>query len=337
MSSISSQIDQESRHTNWRRLLLTNEFGLLGLIILFGVLFYAFNAGFLSSFNIGAMSRAAAINVMIGFSMMVVIASGGLSLAVGAIGVCAAMTCGWLLEVAGLPWPLAIVAAVLLGGILGTVNGVLVVRTGLHSFIVTLATMSLFFGVMIFLSQAQTFREIPTTFVAFGRLKILGLSAMLIPTTLVAIGLVTLYRFTRIGKEMLAAGSSANAALLSGVRVGRTIVYCHALSGAIAAIAALFLLARNGAAIPSMAGQLGQDWLLIAFLGPVLGGALLTGGKVSVVGAFLGAILVTMLSNGLLLMQIGEFWLQSCLGALLLFSVLLDLARRSYLDRRLLS
>ena len=66
---------------------------------------------------------------------------------------------------------------------------------------------------------------------------------------------------------------------------------------------ALLVVARNGAAIPSMAGQLGQDWLLPAFLGPVLGGTLLSGGRVSVVGTFLGAVLVTMLTNGLLLLK----------------------------------
>ena len=94
------------------------------------------------------------------------------------------------------------------------------------------------------------------------------------------------------------------------------------------------MVARNGAAIPSMAGQLGQDWLLPAFLGPVLGGTLLSGGKVSVLGTLLGAILVTMLTNGLLLLQIGEFWVQACLGVLLLAAVLIDKARRSFLARR---
>jgi ribose transport system permease protein len=75
---------------------------------------------------------------------------------------------------------------------------------------------------------------------------------------------------------------------------------------------------------------------LLAFLGPVLGGALLGGGRVSVIGALLGAVLVTMLSNGLLLLQIGEFWVQACLGVLLLVAVLIDLARRSYLAHRML-
>ena len=93
------------------------------------------------------------------------------------------------------------------------------------------------------------------------------------------------------------------------------------------------VVARTGAAIPSMAGDLGQDWLLPAFLGPVLGGTALAGGRVSVLGAFLGSVLVSELTNGLLQYRIGEFWVQTWLGLLLLIAVLMDLARRSFLAR----
>ncbi|MGA1127399.1 MAG: ABC transporter permease, partial [bacterium] len=82
-----------------------------------------------------------------------------------------------------------------------------------------------------------------------------------------------------------------------------------------------------GAAIPSMTGHIGQDWLLPAFLAPVLGGTLLSGGKVSVLGTFFGAVLVSLLTNGLLLLQVSEFWVQAVLGALLLSAVLLEKLR----------
>jgi len=112
------------------------------------------------------------------------------------------------------------------------------------------------------------------------------------------------------------------------------IVLCHVISGVLAGSAGLMLVSRTGAAIPSMAGQLGQDWLLPAFLGPVLGGTLLTGGRASVWGTLLGAFLVTLLTTGLLLLQVGVFWVQTWLGLLLLLAVLLDLVRRSYLTRK---
>ncbi len=317
------------------RLLLTNEFGLLVLIVAFAAIFYSLTPGFLSSFNQFALGRTAAVNILIGFSMMAVIVTGGLNLAVGAIGACAAMACGFLIEVAGLPWPLAVLGGLALGAGLGLLNGWAVVVTGLHSFIITLASMSIFFGAMIFLTRAESYRELPPGFSDFGRMKILGvISPLFLVAVAVGVALIVLYRFTSVGREMLAAGARPEAAELSGVRVGRIITLCHGLSGLIAAVAALLVVTRNGAAIPSMAGQLGQDWLLPAFLGPVLGGTLLTGGRVSVVGTFLGALLVTMLTNGLLLQQVGEFWIQSVLGLLLLLAVFMDKGRRAFLASR---
>lgn len=313
----------------------TNEFGLFALIILFGAFFALATPGFASVFNVFSLTRIMSIDIMIGFSMMVVIVTGGLNLAVGAIGVSAAMACGWLIEAAGVPYPVAILLALAFGAFLGAINGILIVRSGLHSFIITLATMSIFFGLMIYLTHAQAFRVIVPEFAQFGKLRLFGtVSALLIVSCIFAIALYVLYRFTPLGRQMLAAGANAAASELSGIRVDRTYIICHALSGALAGAAALMVVARNGAAIPSMAGHLGQDWLLPAFLGPVLGGTLLMGGRVSLLGTFLGSALVTMLTNGLLQLRVGEFWIQAMLGAILLFAVLLDLARRSYLQRR---
>ena len=314
---------------------LSNEFGLIALIALFAAAFGAATDGFLSPFNLFTLGRTMSIDIMIGFSMMVVIVTGGLNLSVGAIGACAAMTFGWLIEGAGLPWPLAVAGGLALAAGLGLINGFVITRSGLHSFIITLASMSVFFGVMLFLTRAQSFRAFPLEIAQFGKLRVFGsVSALLSVSVVVALALAALYRFTALGREMLAAGAKPAAAQMSGIRVSRIFILCHMLSGLLAAVAAFMVVARNGAAIPGMAGQLGQDWLLPAFLGPVLGGTLLTGGRVSVLGTFLGAAMVSMLTNGLLLLRVGEFWVQSFLGLLLLLAVLLDLARKSFLARR---
>src|ERR1700679_2258085 len=190
------------------RLLLTNEFGLIALIAIFGAIFALGTPGFGSQFNLFTLGRTMAIDIMIGFSMMVVIVTGGLNLSVGSIGVCAAMAMGWLLERIGLPVPLAIVGALALGGALGAVNGALIVRSGLHSFIITLATMSIFFGVMVFISRAQAFRNLPPELAAFGRMRIEGyVSALLLVSIVVGFGLTILYRLTPLGRDMLAAGA----------------------------------------------------------------------------------------------------------------------------------
>jgi ribose transport system permease protein len=156
---------------------------------------------------------------------------------------------------------------------------------GVHSFVVTLATMSLYFGAMLVLTRAEAFSGLPPGFTGFGRLRHFGWVSALVPVALgTALLLALLFRLTALGREILAAGANARAAALSGVAVGRAIVVAHALSGALAGLAGVMLAMRNSAAIPGMAGQLGADWLLPAFLAPVLGGTPLTGGAVSVSG-----------------------------------------------------
>ena len=156
------------------RFYLTNEFGLLVLIILFSVVFTISMPGFVSKFNLFAMGREAAINIVTGLAMMVVIVTGGLDLSVGAIGVCSAMAGGWLVQIVGLPWPLALLGALAVGGGLGFVNGWLVTRSGLHSFIITLRHHEHIFGAMIFLTHAQSFRELPAVISTFGHMKFFG-------------------------------------------------------------------------------------------------------------------------------------------------------------------
>jgi ribose transport system permease protein len=317
------------------QVLLSNEFGLLALNVVAAAIFATALPGFTSSFSLFTLSRQIGIDTMIGLAMMAVIVTGGLDLSVGAIGASSAMAFGFAAEWLGLPLALAIPSALALGALLGGINGTVVVRSGVHSFIITLASMSIFFGVMIYLSKAQAFNGLPADVTAFGRMKVFGpVSILLIVTLAVCGGLMVLYRLTRLGREILAAGANPRAAELSGVPVGRTVIICHMLTGALAALAGLMLTARTGAAVPSMAGHLGQDWLLPAFLAPVLGGTLLTGGRVSVIGTLLGAAFVTIITSGLLLMRVSEFWVQAFLGFMLLAAVLIDRARHTILKAR---
>ncbi len=317
------------------RFLLSNEFG-LGVLIALTVLIFAVTLdGFTSPFSLFTIGRQIGIDTMIGLAMMAVIVTGGLDLSVGAIGVCAAMVFGWLVQVLGLPLYLAVPLAALFGATLGFINGFTVVKSGVHSFIITLASMSIFFGVMIFLTKAAAFNGLPPEVAAFGKMRFFGLISPLLLISVTMCGaLVVFYRLTTLGRQMLAAGANPRAAELSGIRTGRVITACHVLTGLLAALAGLMVTARTGAAVPSMAGQLGQDWLLPAFLAPVLGGTLLSGGRVSVLGTLLGATFVNVMTSGLLLMRVGEFWILAFLGMMLLIAVLADRARQLFLKSR---
>jgi ribose transport system permease protein len=308
------------------------QLGLFAIVVGFWIFFASQAPGFLSSFNLFNLGREVARDIVIGFAQMVVLATGGMNLAVGAIGVCAVMTAGTLMQTLGVPVPLAIAGALALGAALGWVNGFAIVRSGVNSFIITLASANLFSGAMLIMTKAVPLNALPSEVGAFGRLKLAGvLSPLLIIAILIGAGLFILYRYAALGRRILAAGANARAAAMSGVPVNRVIVISHTLSGLLAAVAGMMVVARLGAAMPAVGGE---EWLLPSFLGPVLGGTLLSGGAVSVVGTVLGAALVTTLRSGLLVLQIGNFWLQLFLGLILLFAVLIDRYRGVYAERR---
>jgi len=310
---------------------ISAQFGLLVIIAGFWTVFSLRAPGFLSSFNLFTVGRALAIDIVIGFAQMAVLATGGMNLSVGSIGVCAVMAGGYLMQTLGLPVPIAIGGALLLGAALGWLNGFVITRTGVNSFIITLASANLYSGAMLILTKAVPLNGLPPEVGAFGKSRIAGVvSPLLLIAVAICAVLFVLYRYSSLGRRILAAGANSRAAEMSGVPVGRVVTISHALSGLLAAIAGMMVVARLGAAMPAVGGE---DWLLPSFLGPVLGGTLLSGGEVAVVGTMLGALLVTTIRSGLLVLQIGNYWLQLYLGVILLLAVLADRYRALYAER----
>jgi ribose transport system permease protein len=253
-----------------------------------------------------------------------------MNLAVGAIGICSVMAFGYLLQVLGLPIPVAVVATLLMGAAMGWLNGIAIVKTGVNSFIVTLASASLFSGAMLILSLAVPYNALPPAFGEFGKSAVGPVPGLLIVALGIGIALYVLFRHTVLGREILAVGASERAAQMSGVPVGRTITIAHMLSGALASAAAMMLTARLAAAMPSVAGD---DWLLHSFLAPIIGGTALAGGAVSVIGTMLGALLVSTIRSGLLILQVGNFWMPLFLGVFLLAAILLERYRAHLVQR----
>ena len=308
----------------------STQLGLFVILVLLWVIFSFASSGFLSKFNLNSLMRLVAVDVVIGFSQMVVLATGGMNLSVGAIGVCAVMFSGYLMQVLGWPIPFAIIGTLALGVALGGLNGLAIVLTRVNAFVVTLASASLFTGGMLILSKAVPLNQLPPDFGAFGRLMVGPVPALSLTALAIGVLLLIMFRYMTIGRQLLAVGANGRAARMSGVPVDRVTVYAHALSGALAAAAALLLTSRLGTAMPAGAGD---DWLLPSFLAPVIGGTALAGGAVSVVGTILGALLVATIRSGLLVLQIGNFWLQLFLGAFLLAAILVERARAALSTR----
>jgi len=308
----------------------SNQFGLFVILVILWVVFSSLAPGFLSRFSLNSLGRSVAIDVVVGFAQMVVLATGGMNLSVGAIGVCAVMMTGCLLQVVGLPIIVALPLVLVFGGILGWLNGFAITRTGVNSFIVTLATASLFMGGMLIFSQGVPLNGLPPELGAFAKSGVGRLPSLAIVALVIGAALYVFFQHTVLGRQVLAVGANARTAEMSGVPVDRIIVFTHTLSGVLAAAAAIMLTAKNSAALPAAAGD---DWLLPSFLAPVIGGTALAGGMVSVVGTILGAQLVSTIRSGLLVLQIGNFWLQLFLGIFLLAAILIERYRSTLAAR----
>ncbi len=282
------------------------------------VLVGALEPSFLTPFNIQILLLAISINALVAFSQMIIIAIGQMNLSVGAIGGLAAISFAGMMEVWGLPWPLAAVLALLVGLAAGAVNGVLCAATGISAFIITLATLSVFKGINLGITEAQPFYQVPETVKWLGNATMIGpVPWLVLPFALAAAGLWYLLFRLSLGRSILAVGGNTHAAELSGISVPAVVIVAHALSGLLAATAGVMLVARLQLGQPSI----GDDWLILSFAAPIIGGAVLTGGRVSVAGTCCGVAIVAIITQVLVLFNIDPFLVQVVLGVLILWAV----------------
>lgn len=315
-----------TRRLRFLGLMQSNTSGLIILTALSWTIYQAVGEGFLSSFNLFSLSQLAAQTAIIGFAQLVVLAIGRLNLAVAAIAVTVVMFTGWLIGVIGIPPLLGIPAGLVLGAAIGAFTGWLELKTGLQSFIVTLAMQSVCIGAVLIISRGVSVSTLPASMTSFGgaMLFVPELSVLVVPALLSAGFLWYLYLRTALGWKMLAVGANQRAAELSGVAVPHVVILSFAISGSLAGAAGLMEMARVAAALPS----LGAGWLLASFIVPILGGTALAGGSVSVGGALVAAIFIASVNSGLVSINVEAYWQQFAQAAVLLLAVLLDQLRR---------
>lgn len=269
------------------------------------------------------------VTLIVAFAQMVVLAIGHMNLAIGAMGGLVAVITGGLMERWGVPIPLAMAIGVASGALMGLVNAVVTLRTGINPFIVTLATASVYSGINLGITGAIPFYNLPAEFVAFGQARTGPIPHLLVWTVVTGLALAVILRTTVFGRQLFALGGNPRAAELSGLPVTRLVIGAHILSGILVAVAAILLMARFGSGQPTI----GQNWLMPSFAGPILGGAALEGGSVSIIGTALASGLVALLENSLVLVQADPFWVEFLLGALILGAIGLSRFRTLYRGR----
>jgi len=302
----------------------------IALFIFFGLRNSAF---FNVDFVIYPLLRDGATLTVIGLAQLCVLSIGHLNLAVGRMAAVSALVAGASYQYWGLSLVQGAILGVLAGVLLGAITGLIIVKSQVNAFIVTLAMDFALLGLVTFIYVTFTGATAAFTTKPAGmdywRSKSLAdfclgpicgpkaLPMMLIPAIVCLILVSFMFSKTRLGRELLSTGSNLRAAKLSGIPVESRVLTAHIFSGTLAGIGGLMLAYTNG----SFTAAIGSQVMLPSFLGPVLGGTLLAGGAVAVLGTFIGTMMTLVIRQGLSVQGIGLETLNIALGLVLLLAL----------------
>lgn len=297
---------------------------ILGLVILM-IVFTFLSDTFLTRSNITNALIQSGTNAIIAVGMTYVIISGNIDISVGAS--LALSSCvGANIMVNTNNIFLGIVAALLTGILLGLFNGSLVAYLGFPPFIVTLSTMWLFRGLAYLYTGGQAVVGLPDGMTSFAMGSILFIPNIVWLIAIVYVICHIALQKTTAGRKVCAVGDNAESARLSGINVKKVTLAAFTLSGFCAALSGVIYMARLNSGQPIA----GQSYEMYAIAAAVIGGASLTkGGIGSMVGTLIGAIFISVLQNGLTILNVNTYWQQVCMGVVLLLAVGLDRFRKS--------
>jgi ribose transport system permease protein len=273
--------------------------------------------------NIMEITLQTAVIAIIAAGETFVILSGGIDLSVGAVFACSAVVGGMVFESTG-SLPLALVATVSFGALLGLTSGLLITKLYVPPFIATLGMMGVARGLALILSSGIPIYGLePYRFIGQGKL----FDVIPIPTVIVMVVYILGYIIanrTRFGRFVYAIGSNSEAARLSGINVVRVTIGVYVMSGFLAGLASIIEAGRLGIVQP--AG--GNGYELLAIGAVVVGGASLFGGEGSIIATLIGAIIVTTIRNGLNILGVNAFWQYVVNGAVIIAAIAVDQYRR---------
>ncbi len=282
---------------------------------------------FLTPYNMTIITRSLAFIGLVTLGQAMLMLLGELDLSLGAMGGLCGVVAGMLMVNVGLDPFLALFLAVVLGALLGLVNGLLVTGLGLHSLVLTIATAGVYKGINLVLTKGVAITNIPEEIEFLGRGTVYGIPVpFLIALALLAVVAILVHRMT-FGRYIYAIGDNTQAARMLGIRVNRIRVLVFVIAGTLGALAGALMVARLGTAQPSI----GDTWVLPSIAAAVIGGVATTGGIGSPVGAILGAAIIGVIENIIVLYGISPYWQSVVSGAIVVIAISFDSISRRYL------
>lgn len=274
---------------------------------------------FATSGNIYRVSRQISFVAIAALGVFTVILTGGIDLSLGSTIGLSGVACG-LSMAAGVHPLLAILIGMLTGFSVGIINGVLVSYVGITPFIVTLGMLSIARGSIWIVTKGWPVENIDDRILVLGQGDLLGIPVPVIIMLVVALVIHFLMRQTVFGRRVYAIGGNEEATRLSGIDVQKIKCLAYGISGLLASITGIILVARFSSAQTSS----GEGWELDAIAAAVIGGTSLAGGAGSVVGVLIGAAIMGVIRNGLVLMRVSAYWQTAIMGLIVILAAVID-------------
>lgn len=299
---------------------LFSKYGVLVVFILMFLTFSIFAPNFIKVKNLLNVSRQINTLGICAVGMTLLLITGGIDLSLGYQLSVINVLCAWLMVKQGMSPVMAVLISLVVGTAIGAINGIIVVKSGVHPMIVTLAVSQVLNGVSYLVSKAIPIYGFPKSFSFLGQGTIGPIPVSLFFMVIIMIlGHLILTRLP-FGRYLYAVGSNEEAAKLAGVNTGAVRIIAHTLCGFLTAIAAVFLLSRTSSGLSTN----GAGFEFNVITACVLGGVSNIGGRGTIYQAVLGVLIIGFLENGMLLMNINEYWQLVVKGLLLAVAVIYD-------------
>lgn len=296
-------------------------YSVLLILLVIGLVFTLGSDRFLTPSNLMNIALQTSIIAIVAIGMTFVMLTAGIDLSVGSVmALCGALAAGLAVR-QGLGTFAGIGLALLAGVAVGALNGLLIVKGKMPPFVATLSTLAIARGLTLVYTEGRPIAGIDDRFIFLGSGEILGIAAPVIILAVVFVIASIILRSTRFGNYVYATGGNEEVSRLAGIRTSVITLSVYLISGFLAALGGVLLVARLWSAQPNAAVGLELD----AIAAPVLGGVSLFGGVGSVAGTVVGAFILGILSNGLNLMGVPSFYQQVIKGVVLILAVMLDL------------
>ncbi len=305
-------------------------YGALVAVLVLGVLLSVASPYFLTTGNLSNILVQASVIALLAGGQTFVILTGGVDLAVGALTALAGAVAGHLMIKIGVDPYLAIVVALAIGAAVGVFNGYLVAFVGIPSFIVTLGGLTLWRGMAFEATSGFDTSGLPDPLPFLGYGELLGVPMPILITGVYFVVMAFVLSSTKLGRYVYAMGSNEMGARQVGINIRWYKLSVYVVSGLSCALGAIVLMAR----MDSSSGKMAQMFELDAIAAVILGGTSLFGGRGSIWGSLLGAVLITMIRNGMNLLEISQFRQMMAIGAVVIIAVWIDVIRRQRLLRK---